>query len=409
MKLPNRFLLWLCFILMLTFQSYAFAADKIILGDERIEEYLPKLSGKRVAVFCNHSAMIGQEHLLDILLKRGQAVTIIFAPEHGVMGDAPAGKAIDSGVDSVTNIPIFSLYKATVEPVKPTKNEMEKFDVLVIDIQDIGLRYYTYYMNICDLLEVCAEYDKEVILLDRPNPNGHYVDGPIISDELKGPAGRLPIPVVHGMTLGELMNMAIGEGWLNLPHKLNFTVIPCKNYTHGTAYELPLPPSPNLPNMKAVYLYPSLCPFEGTAVSVGRGTSIPFQCFGHPALKKKYHYKFIPKSVKSAPNPLLMNRFCYGVNFSGESEETLRHKGLDLTHVVAAYKIFKSQGLGDKFFTQKKVEGLGEIRYFDMLMGQTYVRESVIAGKTAEEIRAMWQDDVKFFIEQRKPYLLYEE
>jgi uncharacterized protein YbbC (DUF1343 family) len=215
---------------------------------------------------------------LDVLLKNGQQVTAIFSPEHGIRGDAPAGDSVDSGTDAKTGIPILSLYDG--DTVMPAENDMAKFDVLVIDIQDVGLRYYTYYITVCDLIEACSLYDKAVILLDRPNPNGHYVDGPILDMRLKSHIGRLPIPTVHGLTLGELMNMAIGEGWLNLIRSPKFTVIPCLNYTHRTSYTLPVPPSPNLPNMKAVYLYASLCPFEGTAVSVGRGRNIPSSALG---------------------------------------------------------------------------------------------------------------------------------
>ncbi|WP_221174098.1 DUF1343 domain-containing protein [Selenomonas sp. AB3002] len=365
------------------------------------------LAGKRVALFCNQTARIGEEHILDVLLKDGQYVTALFSPEHGIRGDAPAGESVDSGTDPVTGIPILSLYDG--DTVMPAKEDMEKFDVLVMDIQDVGLRYYTYYINICDLMEACACYDKEVILLDRPNPNGHYVDGPLLDMSLKSHVGRLPIPTVHGMTLGELMNMAIGEGWLNLRHKPKFTVIPCQNYNHRTAYALPVPPSPNLPNMKAIYLYASLCPFEGTAVSVGRGTEHPFQCFGAPELQGEYSYSFTPTSMKSALSPLREGEICYGADFSQESELKLRSKGMDLSYVVNAYKIFRRQGKGEKFFWKFTSRRSGrEMVYFDLLMGQTYVREAIMAGKSAQEISAMWQEDVRRFKKQRRPYLLYE-
>ena len=296
-KIFSHFLIILVFFF--TGQS-ALAVDAYVIpGDNRTEKYLPLLSGKRVALFCNHTARIDEEHILDVLLKEGQQVTAIFSPEHGIRGDIPAGDSVDSGRDSKTGIPILSLYNG--DTVMPADEDMAKFDVLVIDIQDVGLRYYTYYITVCDLIEACSFYDKEVILLDRPNPNGHYVDGPILNMSLKSHIGRLPIPTVHGMTLGELANMAIGEGWLNLTHTPKLTVIPCLNYTHHTFYTLPVPPSPNLSNMKSVYLYASLCPFEGTAVSVGRGTDHPFQCFGAPELKGKYRYNFIPKSLKAAP------------------------------------------------------------------------------------------------------------
>ena len=411
MHMTKTKIFFLSVIIAMLWSCSVFAAEPVILGDERIDEYLPKIFGKRVALFCNHTAVIGQEHLLDMLLRQGQQVTILFAAEHGIRGEAAGGKVIENGTDPVSGIFVASLYDGSGITVRPTAETMEKFDVLVIDIQDVGVRYYTYYITMCDLLESCSRYDKEIILLDRPNPNGHYVDGPILDKKfMKNYVGRFPIPVVHGLTLGELALMAIGEGWLNLLHAPKLTVIPCRNYTHSTPYELPIPPSPNLPNMKAIYLYPSLCPFEGTAVSVGRGTSIPFQCFGHPYLKKKYHYCFIPQSTEAAPHPLLQGQLCYGVNFSQEKESKLINKGLDLTCVIETYKIFKAQGRSDEFFGDEiYFGGLKRVRYFDLLMGQSYVREAVTAGKNAKEIKSMWQNDVNYFIRQRRPYLLYEE
>jgi uncharacterized protein YbbC (DUF1343 family) len=403
-----------CLFLLLTIVCFLIGHNalavgaSVIPGDARTEEYLPMLSGKRVALFCNHTARIGEEHLLDVLLKNGQQVTAIFSPEHGIRGDAPAGDSVDSGTDAKTGIPILSLYDG--DTVMPAENDMAKFDVLVIDIQDVGLRYYTYYITVCDLIEACSLYDKAVILLDRPNPNGHYVEGPLLDMSLRSHVGRLPIPTVHGMTLGELMNMAIGEGWLNLSNKLKFTVIPCLNYNHRTAYTLPVPPSPNLPNMKSIYLYASLCPFEGTTVSVGRGTEHPFQCFGAPELQGKYGYSFTPTSIKAAHSPLREGEVCYGVDFSQENELKLRAKGMDLSYVVEAYKIFHRQGAGEKFFMKFNSKRFGrEMVYFDLLMGQTYVREAILAGKSAKEISAMWQEDVRRFKEQRRPYLLYAE
>ena len=405
----RKYFFFLLFIVVffLTEQTALAAGTSVILGDMRTEKYLPMLTGKRVALFCNHTAKIGNDHLLDVLLKAGQQVTALFSSEHGIRGDIPAGAPVDSGKDSKTGIPIVSLYNK--DTVMPAEEDMETFDILVIDIQDVGLRYYTYYIAVCNLIEACSVYDKEVILLDRPNPNGHYVDGPILDMSLKSHIGRLPIPTVHGMTLGELANMAIGEGWLNLPNNPKFIVIPCLNYTHQTPYTLPIPPSPNLPNMKSVYLYVSLCPFEGTEVSVGRGTRYPFQCFGAPALKKYYRYKFTPKSLKTAPKPPFLGEVCYGVDFHREKDFKLRAKGMDLSHVVEAYKAFQEQGLGDKFFMKFKTESGKEVEIFDLLMGQAYVREAILAGKSATEISAMWQEDVKRFKEQRRPYLLYAE
>ena len=385
------------------------AATEIVLGDQQLGEYLPRLAGKRVALFCNHTAQVGNKHLLDVLLDEGIQVTGLFAPEHGIRGQVAAGKSITDQIDEATGIPIMSLYDGTIATVRPSAETMDTFDVLLIDIQDVGLRYYTYYITICDLLEVCSIYHKEVILLDRPNPNGHYVDGPILESRLKSPVSKLPIPTVHGMTLGELLRMAIGEDWLNLPHGLNFEVVPCLNYTHRTPYTPPVPPSPNLPNLKSIYLYPSLCPFEGTVISVGRGTTMPFQCFGHPALKGKYRYSFTPQSMRAAPNPPFIDEICYGRDFGKIKESRLRNKGIDLSYVIDAYRVFEKKGLGDKFFKRVKLDGWGEFNYFDLLMGQVYVREGIMAGKSNAEIRALWKEDVKKFRRQRKPYLLYAE
>ena len=412
MKKQWKFLLGLWLVLatiVLGGNAGVTEAAEIVLGDQQPDEYLPRLAGKRVALFCNHTAQVGNKHLLDVLLAEGVQVTGLFAPEHGIRGQVAAGKGINDQIDEATGIPIMSLYDGTIATVRPSAETMDTFDVLLIDIQDVGLRYYTYYITICDLLEVCSTYHKEVILLDRPNPNGHYVDGPILESRLKSPVSKLPIPTVHGMTLGELLSMAIGEDWLNLPHGLNFEVVPCLNYTHRTPYTPSVPPSPNLPNLKSIYLYPSLCPFEGTVISVGRGTNTPFQCFGHPALKGKYRYSFTPQSMPVAPNPPFIGEMCYGKYFGKIKESSLRNKGIDLSYVIDAYRVFEKKGLGDKFFKRVKLEGWGEFHYFDLLMGQSYIREGIMAGKSNSEIRALWKEDVKKFRRQRKPYLLYAE
>ena len=272
---------------------------------------------------------------------------------------------------------------------------MKKFDVLLADIQDVGLRFYTYYITLCRLMDACAEYGKSVIVLDRPNPNGHYVDGPLLDMKYKSGVGWLPIPVVHGMTLGELARMVNGEGWLPAGRTCRLTVVPCLNYTHQTHYDLPVPPSPNLPNMKAIYLYPSLCPFEGTVVSLGRGTDKPFQIYGHPDMKG-YSYSFTPRSVPGAKNPPLLGKRCHGADLSGKSDEELRREGLNLTYVIDAYR---NLNIGDRFFTS----------FFELLMGTSYVRQMIEEGRSAEEIRARWMPDVERFKEQRRPYLLYNE
>jgi uncharacterized protein YbbC (DUF1343 family) len=252
--------------------------NNVIVGAEQTEAYFPMLKGKRIALFSNHTGMVKNKHLLDILIENKFNVVAIFSPEHGFRGDAGAGDRVASSVDSKTGVPILSLYDGNSG--KPSAESMQKFDLLIIDIQDVGLRFYTYYISMVKLMDACAEHHKKVLLLDRPNPNGHYVDGPILDMKYKSGVGWLPIPVVHGMTLGELALMVNGEKWLPENRVCDLMVIKCKNYTHQTLYRLPVPPSPNLPNMTAVYLYPSICYFEATPVSVGRGTDLPFQIYG---------------------------------------------------------------------------------------------------------------------------------
>lgn len=381
-------------LLLLCFAALsAVAQPRVVMGDEQTSRYFPLLQGKRIAIFSNHTGMVGDRHLLDVLLENGFNVTAIFSPEHGFRGNADAGEHVASGVDEKTGVPILSLYDGKLG--KPGAASMRKFDLLVVDIQDVGLRFYTYYASMCRLMDACAEHGKQMLILDRPNPNGHYVDGPILDMKYKSAVGWLPIPTMHGMTLGELARMVNGEGWLPEGRTCDVTVIPCLNYTHRTMYRLPIPPSPNLPNMKAVYLYPSLCYFEATPVSVGRGTDLPFQVYGHPDMKG-YRFSFTPHSVPGAKNPPQRDKLCHGVNLSTLSEEEIRQKGIDLSYLIDAYR---NLGQGDRFFTS----------FFEKLMGAGYVRGLIEAGKSAEEIKATWQDDVERFKAQRKPYLLYEE
>ena len=377
----------------LSLQAFAQTDERVITGDEQTSEYFPLLEGKRIAIFSNHTGMIGNKHLLDVLLENQFNVVAIFSPEHGFRGDADAGEHVSSSVDSKTGVPILSLYDGKLG--KPSEASMNKFDLLIVDIQDVGLRYYTYYASMCRLMDACAEYGKKMLILDRPNPNGHYVDGPLLDMKHKSGVGWLPIPVVHGMTLGELALMVNGEHWLPESRTCDVTVIPCKNYTHQTKYRLPIPPSPNLPNMTSVYLYPSTCYFEATPVSLGRGTDKPFQVYGHPDMKG-YSFSFTPRSVPGAKNPPQLNKLCHGVDLSGMSDEEIWKRGLDLSYVIDAYR---NLNIGDKFFTS----------FFEKLIGVDYVRRMIEDGKDADEIKACWQDDVKKFKEQRKPYLLYAE
>ncbi|MDR0895531.1 MAG: DUF1343 domain-containing protein [Prevotellaceae bacterium] len=365
----------------------------VIMGDEQTSKYFPLLKDKRIAIFSNHTGMIGDKHILDVLLEKKFDVVAIFSPEHGFRGDADAGEHVSSMVDPKTGVPILSLYDG--QSSRPSEVSMRMFDVLIVDIQDVGLRFYTYYISMCRLMDACAEYGRKMIILDRPNPNGFYVDGPLLDMKYKSNVGWLPIPVVHGMTLGELAGMINGEGWLPNGRVCDIEVITCLNYTHRTKYRLPVAPSPNLPNMKSVYLYPSICFFEGTVVSLGRGTSLPFQVYGHPAMKG-YDYSFTPHSVPGAKNPPLLGKMCYGVNLSHLSERQIWRNGIDLSYLIDAYR---NLNMDDKFFTS----------YFELLIGTDYVRKMIEADKSAEVIKAAWQDDVAKFKKQRKPYLLYEE
>lgn len=367
--------------------------NRVIVGAEQTNVYLPLLKNKRIAIFSNHTGMIGNKHLLDVLLENKINVVAIFSPEHGFRGNADAGEHVSSSVDSKTGVPILSLYDGKLG--RPSEESMRKFDLLIVDIQDVGLRFYTYYASMVRLMDACAEYNRKMLILDRPNPNGHYVDGPILDMKYKSSVGWLPIPIVHGMTLGELALMVNGERWLPASRICDITVIKCKNYTHQTMYELPIPPSPNLPNMKAVYLYPSTCYFEATPVSLGRGTQLPFQIYGHPNMLG-YDYTFTPQSIPGAKNPPQLNRICHGVNLSELSNEEIWKKGVDLSYLIDAYR---NLNMDDYFFRP----------FFELLTGRDYVRKMIKQGKNADEIKAMWKEDVEKFKIQRKLYLIYEE
>ena len=368
----------------------------VVVGAERTSEYLKLLKGKRIALLSNQTGVVGakhDKHTLDLMLEKGLNVTTIFSPEHGFRGKADAGEHVSSSVDEKTGIPIASLYEGKSR--KPSKETMDRFDVIVTDIQDVGLRFYTYYITMVNMMDAAAAYDKEFVVFDRPNPNGMTVDGPILDMNLKSGVGWLPITTVHGMTMGEIALMTNGEGWLSGGKKVKLTVIPCKNYTHKTRYQLPVAPSPNLPNMLSIYLYPSTCYFEGTPVSLGRGTDWPFQVYGHPDMKG-YDFSFTPKSRPGAKTPPQMDKLCHGVDLHNLKAEEVIAQGMNLEYVIDAYR---NLNIGDKFFTS----------FFDKLAGRTYIREMIQAGKSASEIRAMWQDDVKRFKQQRRPYLLYPE
>ena len=364
---------------------------QIKVGAERVEEYITKLSCQRVAVLANHTAMVGDMHLVDMLIANRVNLVGIFSPEHGFRGKADAGEHVNSSVDEKTGVPIWSLYDGNTK--RPSDEKMQAFDVLLIDMQDVGLRFYTYYISMLNMIDACADFGRKVIVLDRPNPNGMYVDGPILDmAKYKSGVGALPIPVVHGLTMGEIAEMAQGEGWSK---KCDVQVVKCENYTHQSRYELPIAPSPNLPTQHSIYLYPSTCLFEGTVCSLGRGTEAPFEIYGHPDYKGST-FEFTPRSVEGAKNPPLKDKKCYGVDLRGLDNEAIIAAGFNLEYVIDAYN---NIGTGEKFFT----------RMFLLLTGVDYIKEMIIAGHSAKEIRSRWQGDVAKFKELRRKYLLYEE
>lgn len=343
---------------------------------------------------ANHTAMLGEDHLVDMLIASGIEVKTVFAPEHGFRGDADAGEYVANYKDKKTGVDVVSIYGSNK---KPKVEDVAKLDVVLFDIQDVGLRYYTYLSSMHYMMESCAEAEVPLIILDRPNPNGSYVDGPILDMKYRSFVGMHPIPVVHGMTLGELAQMINGEGWLSNGLRCDLDIIPCSFYERTDKYTLPVKPSPNLPDMRSIYLYPSLCYFEATPLSLGRGTDFPFQTYGHPSLKGKgYTFTFTPESRDGAKNPPLKDKLCYGVDLrTVPDNETVIANGVDLSYLVDAYK---NTGLGDKFFTS----------FFENLIGVDYVRKMIKEGATAAEIKQRWSGDVEKFKEQRKPYLIYD-
>ena len=424
-------------VLMCLAMSLAASAEpvftRVVTGDAQFDAYIPLLEGKRVALFSNHTGIVGDatsdsgdvdvdrhfgldasgnaltygEHVLDALIARGVNVTAVFSPEHGFRGTADAGAAIDDSVDEKTGVPILSLYANHTH--SPAPEDMDKFDTLVVDMQDVGLRYYTYYISMYYLMDSCAQNGKAVVLLDRPNPNGFYVDGPILQEDYRSGVGQLPIPVVYGMTWGELAGMINGEGWLTAgANACDLTVIPCKNYTHPTKTALIRNPSPNIKDMRAVYLYASTCFFENTKVSVGRGTEFPFEAYGSPYFKDVdgFAFTFTPQSMSGALEPPFMDETCYGEDLRGVPIEEIWSAGIDPAYLVRAYNAYMQTSPEGSFWGQPNEQGH---YWIDLLSGSAELRTMVEQGKTPEEIKAAWQADIEAFKLQRKPYLLYEE
>lgn len=364
---------------------------KVVLGAERSELYLPQLEGRNVALLVNQTSMKNGEHLADFLVSKDIQVVKIFAPEHGFRGEADAGEKVKDGRDVKTGIPIKSLYGKTK---KPSAADLANIDIVVFDIQDVGARFYTYISSMHYMMEACAEQNVEFLVLDRPNPNGHYVDGPILDMAHQSFVGMHPVPVVHGMTVGEYARMINGEKWLQDSVQCALSIVPCLNYEHTTAYDLPIKPSPNLPNARAIALYPSLCFFEGTVISAGRGTNTQFQVFGHPDLEGG-DYTYTPVSMSGAKYPKHENKACRGYDLRSVPMEEIRNAGLNLEYLITAYEQFPDKA---NFFN----------KFFTNLAGGKVLQSQIEDGMTASEIRATWRDGLVAFGEMRYQYLLYQ-
>lgn len=359
-------------------------------GASQTKLYFELLKDKRVAVVANPTSVVGKVHLVDTLIASGIQLKKIFAPEHGFRGEAGNGDHVGNDIDKKTNLPIFSLYGSHT---RPTAEMLQDVDVIVFDIQDVGVRFYTFLATMQEVMEAAVISKKSVVVLDRPNPNGYYIDGPVMKDpKLYSFVGQLPIPIVHGCTLGELANMINGEGWLNGGKSCALTVIPCADYTHNSYCELPIKPSPNLPNITSIYAYPSLCLFEGTCVSIGRGTALPFQQFGFPNCKIG-DVNFTPKEIPGvSSNPPFENQLCKGIKVSFEKRPTQ----LNLSWLMKMYNCYPNK---DKFFSSPG--------FFDKLAGTTMLRKQIMKGVSEQEIRDSWQKDLDAYKTIRKKYLLY--
>ena len=369
-------------------------------GAEQTEKYIPYLKGKRVAIMANPTSIIGKTHLVDSLMNRGVQIVKVFGPEHGFRGNASAGVHVADEKDSKTGIPVISLYG---KKNKPSKEDMADVDVLIYDLQDVGVRFYTNINALSRLMEACADSNKELLILDRPNPNGYLIDGPILDMKYKSGIGMFPLPMSHGLTVAEFAQMANGEGWLTNKVKCRLKIIPVANYNHDLPYTPPVPPSPNLNTQQAIMLYPSTCLFEGVYVNHGRGTYFPFTVLGSPHLKGRYAFSYTPTGIKGmAETPLFMNQVCYGLDLRNYDVEQLRRKKqINLQWVMELYKNSPNK---EQFFESKLSNQMGVI---ERLVGSGLFRQQIIDGVPESEIRKSWEPGLSQYKIMRKKYLLY--
>ena len=377
------------------------AAKKIITGADQPDEYLPYLKGKRVAILANQTTIVGEQHLVDFLMSKGINIVKVFGPEHGFRGNASAGVKVADERDAATGIKIISLYGPKR---KPSREDLADVDVMIYDVQDVGVRFYTYINVLRDIMESCAESKKELLILDRPNPNGYLIDGPILDMSLKSGIGQFPIPIAHGMTIAEFAQMINGEGWLPNKAVAKLKIVKVLNYEHDMEYVLPVKPSPNLNTQQSIMLYPSTCLFEGTKLNHGRGTHSPFAVIGSPLLKGKYDFSFTPVSIPGmSETPLYMNEVCYGLDLRNYNVSQLRKsKKLNLKWMIELYQAYpEKQNFFDKSFSK-------QINDIDKLAGTRDFKQQIIAGKREEEIRASWEPGLSNYKKMRKKYLLYK-
>ena len=376
------------------------STPNLLTGADQTEKYLPLLIGKRIGILANPTTVIGQTHLVDSLQKLGIQIVKVFGPEHGFRGNASAGAKVSDEIDPVTGIPVISLYGSKS---KPSKEDLPDIDLMIYDLQDVGCRFYTNINALARLMEACAENNKELLILDRPNPNGYFIDGPVLDMKLKSGIGMFPIPISHGLTIGEFAQMVNGEGWLANKEKCKITIISVANYSHVMPYTLPVKPSPNLNTQQSILLYPSLCLFEGTMISQGRGTYFPFSVLGNPDLQNVYTFSFTPTSIKGmAETPLHMNKPCYGLDLRKYDLPILKKlKQINISWMIELYKAYPYK---EKFFDYKQSKEMGNI---DKLVGTTEFKEQIIAGVSETEIRKSWEPGLSAFKEKRKKYLLY--